>query len=362
MQPVAHGEVSGVVQDLQGNGLDAQVNVYTYPTSQFVTSVPSSASEDGAFMASLVYGNYELRVVKSGYVTQTASVTIGESPQVVNFAMPVAQEITLFASDFESGMDGWTGSWGQETPGYSSDYCGNDSPGGEYEDNADALMTMAEAVSLAGAMSGELTFRAKWDIEDVWDACFLEISTDGGGAWTPLATNFTQSASGQGGQTPGGAPCFDNTQATWVGNTVDLAPYLAESSVLFRFRLSSDTSIHESGFYVDNFEIMVVTSQTPSPVPGADALVADVRAWPNPFNPQTTVKFINPRAGLVQLAIYDVQGRLVRSLVSESLTAGEHNRTWDGRTDGGSPAASGVYFARMISGEKAASTKVMLVK
>lgn len=364
LQPVAHGEISGVVEDLAGDGLEAQINVYTHPTAQYVTSVTSAAA-DGAYQASLVYGEYEMRVVKSGYVTQTALVTIGETPQVVDFVMPVAQEVTLFADDFEGGMSNWAGVWGLAIPaeGYNSANCANDSPGANYEDNANALMTMAASVDLTGAMSGELTFRAKWDIEDVWDACFLEVSTNDGGTWTPVATNFTQNASGQGGQVPGGAPCFDNAQANWVLNTVDLVPYLEESDLLFRFRLSSDTSIHYSGFFLDDFTITAVRSQTiPSPVPGADVLVADVRALPNPFNPQTSVNFVNPRAGQVNLAIYDIQGRLVRTLVSESLDAGAHARVWDGRGDGGNPAASGVYFARMISGQDMATTKLMLVK
>lgn len=365
MPPVAHGEVSGVVEDLAGNGLDAQVNIYSMPIDQYVTTVVSSTGSGGAYSANLVYGEYELRAVSSGYVTRTASVTIGATPQVVDFALPVAQEMMLFSSDFESGMTGWTGDWGLADPaeGYNSANCANDSPGGDYADNTSTFMEMAESIDLSGAMSAELTFRAKWEIEDVWDACFLEVSTNGGSTWTALSTGQTLPASGQGGQTPAGAPCFDNNQSNWVNNTVDLAPFLGQADVRLRFRLSSDTSLNYSGFFVDNFEILAVTEQgTTSPVPGADLLVAAVKAWPNPFNPQTAIQFTNPRAGQVSLAIYDVQGRLVRTLVDESLTSGSHERMWDGRTDTGSRSASGVYFARMIAGDTGAVTKLMMVK
>jgi hypothetical protein len=178
-----------------------------------------------------------------------------------------------------------------------------------------------------------------------------------------VATNFTQAASGQGGQTPAGAPCFDSAQSNWVHNTVDLAPYLTETELLFRFRLASDTSVVHAGFFVDDFEIMIVKEQDiVTPVPGADVLVAAVKAWPNPFNPQTAVKFTNPRGGQVSLSIFDVQGRLVRTLVNENLADGDHERVWDGRTDSGSPTASGVYFARLIAGPSQATTKLMLVK
>ena len=87
-----------------------------------------------------------------------------------------------------------------------------------------------------------------------------------------------------------------------------------------------------------------------------------MQAHPNPFNPQTAVKFVNPRAGAVSLVVYDIQGHLVRTLVSESLEAGEFSRVWDGRADDGQRAASGVYFARMVAGDDVATTKVMMVK
>lgn len=365
LDPVAHGDLSGVVTDLGGTGLDAQVQVYTSPGASFVTTVNSSAAAGGAYAANLVYGDYELRAIKSGYVTRTALVTIGATPQVADFQLSEAQEVVLFLDGFESGTALWTGGWGLAVPaeGYNSANSLNDSPGTTYADNATNTVTMAQGVDLTGAMSGELSFRAKWNIENTWDACFLEVSTSGGASWTPVATQFTQAASGQGGQVPAGAPCFDNSQASWVLNTVDLAPYLGQTDLLFRFRLSSDSSIHYAGFYVDDFQILVIKEQSgETPVPGAEVLAAAVRAWPNPFNPQTTVKFTNPRSGLVGVAIYDVQGRLVRSLVSESLTAGEHTRVWDGRSDTGNPAASGVYFARLTAPGVAATAKLMLVK
>ena len=70
------------------------------------------------------------------------------------------------------------------------------------------------------------------------------------------------------------------------------------------------------------------------------------RAWPNPFNPVTTIPFSIRAKGLVQLRIYDVAGRLVRTLVNEVREAGSYEARWDGRNDGGRQAASGVYFCR----------------
>jgi len=75
-------------------------------------------------------------------------------------------------------------------------------------------------------------------------------------------------------------------------------------------------------------------------------------AVPNPFNPATDIKFSLPRDAAVDLAIYDVSGRLVRNLADGRRTAGDHSEHWNGRDDSGLNVASGVYFARLkVDGE-----------
>lgn len=69
---------------------------------------------------------------------------------------------------------------------------------------------------------------------------------------------------------------------------------------------------------------------------------------PNPFSPTTVILFDVPeRGGKVELRIYDVAGRLVRTLVDEVKTPGAKRATWDGRNDHGDPVSTGVYFYRM---------------
>ena len=85
-------------------------------------------------------------------------------------------------------------------------------------------------------------------------------------------------------------------------------------------------------------------------------------AWPNPFNPKTTLRFTNPTAGHVSLRLFDCSGRLVTSLVDEPLPAGSHETVWDGRDAGGRPVASGVYFARLEAEGFRTSGKLVLLK
>jgi hypothetical protein len=71
---------------------------------------------------------------------------------------------------------------------------------------------------------------------------------------------------------------------------------------------------------------------------------------PNPFNPTTAICFELARAGYARLSIYDIAGRLVRTLVDGSTQAGSHSVAWDGRDEKGREMPSGLYFYRMTAG------------
>jgi flagellar hook assembly protein FlgD len=62
----------------------------------------------------------------------------------------------------------------------------------------------------------------------------------------------------------------------------------------------------------------------------------------------------------VQLKLYNVAGRLVRTLENGELDAGTHTRMWDKRTDAGTIAASGIYFARLVAGDRVLGQKLVL--
>ena len=83
---------------------------------------------------------------------------------------------------------------------------------------------------------------------------------------------------------------------------------------------------------------------------------------PNPFNPQTKISFDLAHEGPVKLEVYDVQGRLVRTLVDGSRSAGRHTETWNGINDAGGQAASGMYLARLSSGGVTQMKKMTLLK
>ncbi|RPJ47323.1 MAG: T9SS C-terminal target domain-containing protein, partial [Candidatus Latescibacterota bacterium] len=83
---------------------------------------------------------------------------------------------------------------------------------------------------------------------------------------------------------------------------------------------------------------------------------------PNPFNPSTRLRFDLPERAAVRLVVYDVAGRAVRVLVEETLGAGSYEETWDGRTEQGEDAASGVYWARLDAAGRTETTRLSLVR
>jgi hypothetical protein len=86
------------------------------------------------------------------------------------------------------------------------------------------------------------------------------------------------------------------------------------------------------------------------------------RNVPNPFNPSTSLPFSLAGAGRVTIRIYDLQGREVTTLVDRHLDAGTHVARWDGRRFDGTPAASGVYLARLVAGETVSTQRMVLLQ
>ena len=80
-------------------------------------------------------------------------------------------------------------------------------------------------------------------------------------------------------------------------------------------------------------------------------------AYPNPFNPETTIDFDVPETGKVQLIIFDIQGREVARLADGIYPAGYHHATFNA-----SGLSSGVYFARFIATDYHKTQKLLLVK
>ncbi|MFO7608055.1 MAG: FlgD immunoglobulin-like domain containing protein, partial [Candidatus Krumholzibacteriia bacterium] len=114
------------------------------------------------------------------------------------------------------------------------------------------------------------------------------------------------------------------------------------------------------GPYYDNVRLQLVPSGL-SPVPPMAAPFS-VTAAPNPFNPAVAVAWNLPRAGDLEVRVYDLAGRLVRELHRGPAAAGPGRLVWRGRDDAGRAVAAGVYLCRLRAGAEARILKLTLLK
>lgn len=87
-----------------------------------------------------------------------------------------------------------------------------------------------------------------------------------------------------------------------------------------------------------------------------------IEAYPNPFNPATTIRYTVTERGRVQLKIYDASGKHVVTLLDEERSPGSHTVRWGGRDEKGASVSSGVYFVSLEQNGSVETTKLTLLK
>jgi len=279
--------------------------------------------------------------------------------------------------DFEGSGEDWTHSnittgfgdeWHVETYRYhSSGHSWKFGGGGSaaYGNSADgALYTPSFCI---GA-EGELTFWDWLEAEEessssAWDCALVEISTNGGGSWAnlaPVGGYSHQKNDNTANPLPNGTPCWSGSHG-WRLETFDLSAYEGETAMV-RFRFVSDGYVTEEGWYIDDVNVTSTSTGVEDPgaiVPREFALLQNA---PNPFNPVTTIAYALPERADVSLKVYNMAGRVVRTLVDGAEGPGTHSVVWDGRDETGRSVASGVYFYRMSAGEFSERRMMVLLK
>jgi len=119
------------------------------------------------------------------------------------------------------------------------------------------------------------------------------------------------------------------------------------------------------GLYFDNLGVYYVYTisgvETVSGVPAASRPRIQ-RAFPNPFNPSTTIEFSVPRSGPVRVDVFDIHGKRVADLVDKTMNAGVYRVRWTGKDVNGADVSSGVYYAQIKSKDGSGSGRLALIK
>jgi hypothetical protein len=153
----------------------------------------------------------------------------------------------VYFEDFDSGMGDWSGEWGLATNQYHSPPNSlADSPVGNYDDYDTVVVEMTTDVDLTGYLGAQLEFWTKYDIEEGFDYCYLDASSDGGASWSNLEI-------------------FNGEGIGWHNFVKDLGDY-AGQSVRFRFTLETDAGYNVDGMYVDDFTVIGTDTDNSPPL------------------------------------------------------------------------------------------------
>ncbi|HOX26165.1 MAG TPA: FlgD immunoglobulin-like domain containing protein [Candidatus Krumholzibacteria bacterium] len=193
---------------------------------------------------------------------------------------------------------------------------------------------------------------------EFWDYVIVEGSRDGV-VWIPIADGYD---------------CRDDPdwEAAWYAGTPGTSALLRprtfdlrqvfgwNETILLRLRLYADGAVNGWGWAIDNLAIQEGAVGVADGAPAVPVSLA--QNTPNPFNPSTTIAFTLPHGGRVSLRVFDVRGRLVRTLVDGERAAGAHAVDWNGRDDRGAQAASGVYLYQLEAAGQTRQRSMLLVK
>lgn len=156
-----------------------------------------------------------------------------------------------------------------------------------------------------------------------------------------------------------------SSSVTWGSGNLDADPqFCGPDDWFLGLRSTSPCAQRNSptcGLIGADPRVCSATGVDNGPPPAAAAPVLHP-AFPNPFNPRTTIRFDLPRESRVRLTVHDVEGRCVAVLAEGELPAGAHALVWDGRDRAGRAAASGLYFCRLRADEGVWSRRMVLVR
>ncbi len=333
----ARGTINGYVSDGESSPIAATVEVTNLSGYSDTTDPVTGYYE----ILNVPVGTHNLRASQPGYSSEERTGISVADGTITSEDFILEQ--AYFFDDIESGTSQWTGTWGTTSIyAHSPSTSMTDSPGGDYPNNATTTMTLNSGLDLSESTTASLVFWHRYDTESGYDLCLVEVSVNGGGSWTQVAS-------------------YSGLQNYWTEVTVGLDPYVGTDDFKVRFILSSDGWVQRDGWYVD--DVHVFADQPTGLDDGTVPVRIAVGNCPNPFNPRTSVHYTVPEVAPVDLVIYDASGRLVRSLVRiSSHDAGRHSVSWDGRDQGGTEVAAGVYFAHLTVDSDSASSKMVLLK
>jgi hypothetical protein len=378
-----------------------QINAQLLPLAKYITRL-SENPRSVAAPAAPVLGQLDTVRTDSFIVSWTHTDSFNPA---IAYELTEKSGFSLIVDSIERGLGNW------QSNGFISSTARYHSAGhGLFSQDGNLLHTKVVTASPFTVRTNDtITFWTSYGIETDYDYAYVEVSTNNGQTFTPIAGNITTSANPHNLNRGNG---ITGNQTTWRRATFPLTSYIGQS-IFIRFSYDTDGGTHNGGFYADdispvaNFaQTVVLSSDIPTlsyvvrgrqngtyyylvraqdsqsqwsgysapisvivsrsvSVDNEQALPGDfnlMQNYPNPFNAQTVIAFTMASPGIVNLSVFDVAGRLVRTLSTGELDYGNHQIIWNGKDNRGNDVASGVYFYRLTAGEKSIIKRMVLLR
>lgn len=355
----------------------ADIYIYTADSLNLVTTL--TTEEDGTYEVFLPSYTYYMKMVTPGYKIVTHTIELNEN-KLQDFASGPFPGMT---EDFSTSDGGFTTDnssiweWGTDStidPYYSNSFWGtvmNGAPEG-------GIISYLEIPEFAVGRGWYLIFD-QWrdfgfdsETESILDGGNVKYSTDNGETFQILDSFITEGGSFSSEEVYDGVICshtgnpmsgedsFTGTSAEWKRVIFSLSDF-NELPIKIRFYFAASPDTERLGWYIDNIYISTkpVSIDDDSGIPASFSLFQN---RPNPFNPDTEIEFYLNETGFTELKIFNINGKLVKTLISGETDKGFGSVVWDGRDNSGRSVSSGVYYYLLKSGDRSETRKMLLLK
>lgn len=199
-----------------------------------------------------------------------------------------------------------------------------------------------------------IAFEGSIDVSGALTGTLIHGCQDNGMGWDADATSANTSA------LPAALAAANLAMASELDNCAYTGPTNGPAAALLS-AIGDPANWTGSDTFQPAFPTSFTVNVTGVSVPGPDP-IALLEAFPNPFNPRTTIRFDLAESGPVCLAVYDVRGMKVRTLVETGLSAGRHSAAWGGQDEAGRAVSAGIYFAWLETGGDVETVRMVLCR
>jgi hypothetical protein len=251
--------------------------------------------------------------------------------------------------DWEFGQPlGLGGEHGNPDPssGYTGDNVFGYNLAGDYPNDLAEQHLTSTAIDCSGLYGVHVKFMRWLGVESPeYDHAYVRVSADGTN-WTNVWANVAEVADG-----------------SWEEVDLDISSVASnQETVYLRWTMgSTDEGWVYCGWNIDDVQIFAVEDITIGVSELSGHSSVSIGNYPNPFGSHTTVEYELAEGCHISLIIYDMQGRMISTLVNGYQAAGEKAVTWNGTDDTGTRVKSGIYTCILRTNDQVASRKMIMI-